>query len=457
MPATQSLPKTAAQLGAELRAGTLDAVDLTERTLAAIAAHKDKAIFIEVLPARARKEAAAAAQRLKAGRPLSALDGVPVAWKDLFDVEGRVTTVGSVVFKSNPPAKRDAALLEAGVRAGMITIGITNMTEFAYSGIGLNPHYGTPWNPCDPKVQRSPGGSSSGSAVAVAAGLVSVAIGTDTGGSIRGPASFNGITGYKTSTGHYSMDGVFPLSRTLDTLGPMAHTVEDCVLTDAVLRGALVPEARRAPIESLRILVPTDVIYDGCEPAVRANFDASIERLARAGARIEHVKMPQLAAIPELTAKHGHVLGAEAMHVHFARVHGPDAARMDRRVVNRILMAEGMTAWDLVEVQQVRARLISESNALIGNAIVACPTTPHVAMPIAPLEADDKVFFQQNAKTLSNTRLGNFLDWCGVAIPNGTGDGGMPTSFLLSAPHGRDTAVLSAALAAESIIRSLES
>ena len=456
MPSTAKMPnKTAAQLGADLRAGTIDAVDLTDRTLAAIAACKDQTIFTCVLAARARKEAAAASKRLKAGRPLSPLDGIPVAWKDLFDAEGRVTTAGSVVLNSNPAASRDAALLDAAVRAGMVTIGMTNMTEFAYSGIGLNPHYGTPINPCDPKVARSPGGSSSGSAVAVATGLVPVAIGTDTGGSIRVPASFNGIVGYKSSTGRYPMDGVFPLSRTLDTLGPLAHTVEDCVLMDAALRGALVPEVRRQSVQGLHILVLETVVFDGCESAVRDNFEAAIERLARAGARVERAAMPALAAIPELIGKHGHLLAVEALQVHQSRIRGADAARMDRRVVKRIRQAESMTALDLVEVQLSRAMLIAESTAAIGDAIVAFPATPHVAMPIAPLEADDDVFFRTNAKTLRNTMLGNFLDWCGVAIPSGTDADGMPTSILLSAPHGHDTEVLSASLAAEPIIRSL--
>ena len=247
-----SAPRTAAALGADLRTGRLDAVELTERTLAAINSHGDKAIFIEVFAARARREAAAAAARLKAGRPLSPLDGVPAAWKDLFDVEGKVTTAGSVVLKSDPSAARDAPLLAAAAAAGIVTIGTTNMTEFAFSGIGLNPHYGTPRNPHDPKVARSPGGSSAGSAVAVAAGLAPVAIGTDTSGSVRVPASFNGVTGYKSSTGRYPMEGVFPLSRTLDSLGPLAHTVEDCVLTDAVLRRALLPEVRGRPVADLR-------------------------------------------------------------------------------------------------------------------------------------------------------------------------------------------------------------
>jgi aspartyl-tRNA(Asn)/glutamyl-tRNA(Gln) amidotransferase subunit A len=165
-----STPRTAAALGAELRAGRFDAVELAERTLAAINSHSDKAIFTEVFAARARREAAAAAARLKADRPLSPLDGVPTAWKDLFGVEGRVTTAGSVVLKSDPPARRDAPLLAAAAAAGLVTIGTTNMTEFAFSGIGLNPHYGTPRNPHHQKVPRSPGGSSAGSAVAVAAG-----------------------------------------------------------------------------------------------------------------------------------------------------------------------------------------------------------------------------------------------------------------------------------------------
>ncbi len=457
------MPKTAplttvsgARLAADLRSGAIDAVELTERTLAAIAACSDKAIFTEVLAKRALREAEAARKRLMAGRPSSALDGVPVAWKDLFDIEGRVTTAGSVVLKSNPPAKRDAALLEAAVRGGMVTIGTTNMTEFAYSGIGLNPHYGTPHNPCDPKVARSPGGSSSGSAVAVAAGLVPIAIGTDTGGSIRVPAAFNGITGYKTSTGHYPMTGVFPLSRTLDTLGPFAHTVEDCVLTDMVLRGALTPSARRGSVEGLQILIPEALVFDGCEAAVVKNFEASIARLAKAGAKITRVPMSQLAAIPEVIGKHGHLLGAEALQVHHTRTRGPDAARMDRRVVRRIAQAEQMTALDLVEVQVARARFIAETNALIGDAIIAFPTTPHVTMPNAPLEADDELFFRVNAKTLRNTMVGNFLDWCGVAMPNGTGVDGMPTSFLFSAPHGRDRAMLSAALSAESYVHALE-
>jgi aspartyl-tRNA(Asn)/glutamyl-tRNA(Gln) amidotransferase subunit A len=439
-----------------LRAGRTDACDLIEETLAAIARYPDRAIFTEVTAERARREAQAARARLKGGSPLSPLDGVPCAWKDLFDVEGRVTTMGSRVLARDPPAKEDAALIKAAGRAGLVMIGLLNMTEFAYSGIGLNPHFGTPRNPRDLNIARSPGGSSSGSGVVVAAGLTPLAMGTDTGGSVRVPASFNGVVGYKSSTGHFPMEGVFPLSRTLDTIGPLAHTVEDCVLADAALRGENPAKAHAAPVRDLRLFVPETIVLDGCQDAVLANFEAAVARLEAQGARIERGPMPELAAISELTAKHGSLLGVEALHVHKGRVNGPHAERMDKRVVARIRLAESMTAVDLVEILETRKRLIRKANDRIGDRIITFPTTPNVAMPIAPLEADFAVFVRENLKTLRNTSFGNFLDWCCVAIPSGADAEGMPTSFLLSATHGRDTDVLSAALSAERLIRPAE-
>ena len=444
---------TAADLARKLRKGQVDAVDLAEEAFDRIETVGDPAIFVETVRKRAMAEARAARKRLQDGAPASLLDGVPVAWKDLFDMQGRVTTAGSVVLKNDPPAKKDAALVAAGKAAGLVSIGCLNMTEFAYSGIGLNPHYGTPRNPNDKAVHRSPGGSSSASGVVVAAGIVPLAIGTDTGGSIRIPASFNGVVGYKSSTGQYPMDGVFPLSRSLDTLGPLAHSVEDCVIADAVLRGLKKPRVKAAGVKGLRILVPETVVFDGCEDAVAKNFEASLARLARAGAKVRRMKMPVLQDILDLIAARGHLLGAEALAVHWDRVKGPDAARMDARVVKRILLAEKMTAVDLVLFMEARKRMIAATEALMEDALIAFPTTPHVAMPIAPLEADHDVFFRNNAKTLRNTMLGNFLDWCGVSIPNGTDANGMPTAFLFSAAHGQDAAVLSVALGAEDIIR----
>lgn len=444
---------TVVQLSKKLRGGKIDAVELNEEVLANIASCDDQAIFIDLLADRAGNEAKASRRRLKAGKPLSLLDGVPIGWKDLFDIEGRVTTAASVVLKSNPPAAKDAKLVAAGKAAGMISIGTLNMTEFAYSGIGLNPHYGTPRNPNDLKAHRSPGGSSSASGVVVAKGLLPVAIGTDTGGSIRIPASFNGVVGYKSSTGHYAMDGVFPLSRTLDTLGPLAQTVEDCVLVDAVLRGQAKPKIKATSPKGQTFVVPDNVMFEGIELAVAANFEAALKRISKAGGKIVQKKFPMFESILDLIKTRGHVLGAEALHLHYACVNGPEAAQMDQRVVQRIKLAEQMTAVDLVEVLLRRKELIAQCNALVGDAIVVCPTTPHVAMPIAPLEQDIEEFFRVNAKTLRNTMLGNFLDWCGLAIPSGSDRDGMPTGFLLSAQHGRDVAVLGSGLALEQLIR----
>jgi aspartyl-tRNA(Asn)/glutamyl-tRNA(Gln) amidotransferase subunit A len=445
--------ETVAQLSAKLRKGKLDAVELTESVLDGIANSDDPAIFIDVLPERALIEAKAARKRLKAEKPASLVDGVPIGWKDLFDIKGRVTTAASVVLKSNPPAAADAALVQEGAKAGMVSVGTLNMTEFAYSGIGLNPHYGTPRNPHDTRVHRSPGGSSSACGVVVAKGLLPVAVGTDTGGSIRIPASFNGVVGFKTSTGHYPMDGVFPLSRSYDTLGPLAQTVEDCALIDAVLCGQRRVAVKKAEVRGRTFLVPTNVMFDGIEDAVAENFQNALSRISKAGGKIRRVAFPALDAIIKLVSTRGNILGAEALHVHQTRVNGPDATRMDQRVVQRIKLAEKMTAVDLVEIMYQRSQLVAATTDLVGDAIVVCPTTPHVAMAIAPLEASMEEFFRVNAKTLRNTMLGNFLDWCGLSIPSGTDRVGMPTGFLLSAPHGHDAQILSTGLALETVIR----
>ena len=444
---------TVRHLSRELREGRRDPVDLVAEVFDRIAAHGDPALFIRTLRPRAEAEARAARERLRSGNPASLADGVPMAWKDLFDLYGTVTTAGSAVLRDAPPATADAALVTAAMRAGMVSVGAVNMTEFAYSGIGLNPHYGTPRNPRDPVVARSPGGSSSGSGAVVAAGIVPVSIGTDTGGSIRIPAAFNGVVGYKTSVGHYPMDGVFPLSRTLDSLGPLAQTVDDCVLTDAALRGLRQPQALAAPMEALDFVVPDALMFDDLSPAVAANFDAAVQRLAAAGARVRQIALPELREVAELMGRYGPLTSAEAMDVHRDRLAGPEVDRIDPRVVRRIRMADGMSAVDLIRLYRARTDWIARIDARLGHALLICPTTPSVAMPIAPLEADVEVFFQHNFRTLRNTAIGNFLDWCGLAIPSGQDGEGMPTGFMLCAARGRDRDVLSAGLAIETVVR----
>ena len=444
---------TASTLARDLREGRCDPLDLVDQAYARIDAVGDPAIFTETTRPRAEAEAHAARARLRSGNPASLLDGVPVAWKDLFDIKGRVTTAGSVVLASDSPAAQDAALVSAGARAGLVTVGALNMTEFAFSGIGLNPHFGTPRNPNGAGPARAPGGSSSASGVVVAAQIVPIAFGTDTGGSIRIPASFNGVVGYKSSTGHYPMGGVFPLSRTLDTLGPLAHSVEDCVLVDSVLRGLQSPVVQAAPVAELDFVIPDAVMLDTLAPAVAANFQAAATWLAEAGARVRQIVLPELAQTQDLITHRAVLVAIEALDVHWDRLHGPDAARMDARVVRRILNAAKSTAVDLTILLRERKRLIAAVAARIGDALLICPTTPTVAMPIAPLEADQEVFFRHNGLTVRNTSLGNFLDWCGLSIPNGFDADLMPTGFMISAPHGRDRALLAAGLAVEQIIR----
>ena len=445
---------TAKILAQQLRDGHRDPLDVVEEVFDSITAAGDAALFIRQCKTRAEAEARASRERLRVGNPASLLDGVPLAWKDLFDLQGTVTTAGSALLRGSAPATKDAALVNAAMRAGMVTIGTVNMTEFAYSGIGLNPHYGTPWNPRDPKIARAPGGSSSGCGVVVARGIVPISIGTDTGGSVRIPAAFNGVVGYKTSTGHHPMQGVFPLSPTLDTLGPLAATVEDCVLVDAALRGLAAPHAVAADIAALDFVIPDAVLFDDLDPAIAAAFDATERRLSAAGARVRRIALPELRETAGLIAKIGPLASVEAMDIHAARLADPaQRDQIDPRVVRRILMAEKMTAVDLFRLLSHRKLQIAAVNAKLGAAFLICPTTPSVAMPIAPLEADVELFFKNNFRTLRNAALGNFLDWCGLSIPNGSDADAMPTALMICAPHGQDRALLSAGLAIEAIAR----
>ncbi len=446
--------RSAAAIGRALAAGEACPVELTECLLARIAA-QGSPVFLTVTAERARQEARAAAARLKAGRPLSPLDGVPIAWKDLIDMEGERTTAASDVYRDAPPATADAQVVANAAAAGMVALGKLNLTEFAYSGLGFNPHFGTPLNP-NSGTPRSPGGSSSGSGVAVAAGLAPIAIGTDTGGSIRIPAAFNGVVGYKSSVGRVATGGVFALSRTLDTVGPLTRSVEDCILTDMILRGAVVSAVARQPVNNLRLFVPQSVVFDGIEPAVAANFEAALDRLARAGATIERGDCPAFAEAFRLAGELGTITAAEAYAEHRALIDGPERARIDRRVVARIEGGKRMPAADLIELHRARAEGRAALARQLGGRLLAMPTCPHVAPEIAPLESDDDAFHRVNLKTLRNTAIGNFLDTPGVAVPSGRDEGGMPTSFLLAACSGEDDRLLGAALVAEPLIRAPE-
>lgn len=449
-------PRSIAQLSVLLQSGALDPVALVEETLAAIESHPDTTIFTCLLKDRAKAQADAARRRLRDGRSRGVLDGVPIAWKDLFDVEGLSTTAGSRVLKDTEPASRDAVVVQALAGAGMVSVGRVNMSEFAFSGLGINPHYGTPRNPASPTGEhRIPGGSSSGSGVAVAAGLVPVSIGTDTGGSVRIPAAFNGIVGYKATRGRYAMDGVFPLAKSLDSLGPLCRTVQDAAWIDAAMCGrtaaATLP---RLDLRDLSFVIPETVVFDGAEPGVVAAFEASIERLATAGARIRRQAFPEFSAVFEVMAKYGALVTAEAFVLHRERITGPAAAGMDPRVVKRTLLGEKISLSDYFDILAARERLTAAFEARLGPSdTLVSPTLPIVAPAIQPLIDDEDLFFQTNGKTLRNTLVGNFLDWCGVSLPCGTDADGMPVGLLLSGPKNSDERVLAVAAAVDGRLR----
>ena len=446
--------KSIAQLSVLIQSGALDPVALAEETLEGIRRYRDQSVFISLTPERAITEATAARNRIRTGRSRGLLEGVPIAWKDLFAHEGMATTAGSTVLADTPPAAEDAAVVTALKVAGMVAIGRTNMSEFAFSGLGINPHYGTPQNPHSPDVSRLPGGSSSGAGVAVAAGLVPVAMGTDTGGSIRIPASFNGVIGYKATRGRYPMDGVYPLARSLDSLGPLTHTVQDAVWIDAAMRGQAAASLRRGSVEGLSLIVPETVFFDGIEPAVAAAFEAALDRLGKAGARISRQRFPLFAELFELMTKHGPLVTAEAFALHRDRLYSAAADRMDHRVVMRCKLGEKTSMPDYIAILEARQRMIAElSRQLPAGALLVSPTLPHVAPATAALIENDDLFVAMNGKTLRNTLIGNFFDWCGVSFPCGTGDAGMPVGLLLSGLPNTDEHLLSAALAAEDIVR----
>ena len=452
---TQGNPgKSVAQLSVLIHSGALDPVELAEETLDGIRSYRDRSLFVSLTPERAMAEAQAARDRVRAGRSRGLLEGIPIAWKDLFDHAGMATTAGSVVMADAPPATGDAAVVDALKAAGMVAVGRTNMSEFAFSGLGINPHYGTPENPHSRDVPRLPGGSSSGAGVAVAAGLVPVAMGTDTGGSIRIPAAFNGVVGYKATRGRYPMDGVFPLAKRLDSLGPLTRTVQDAVWIDAAMRGQPAASVARGLVEDLQLIVPETVFFDGIEPGVLSAFEAALDRLGKVGARISRRPFPLFAELFELMTRLGPLVTAEAFALHRERLFSEAADRMDPRVVMRCKLGERTSMPDYIAILDARERMIADlAQQVPQDAILVSPTLPHVAPPTAPLVEDFDAFLAMNGKTLRNTLIGNFFDWCGVSIPCGTGDAGMPVGLLMSGLPHTDEQLLGAALAAEDIVR----
>jgi Asp-tRNA(Asn)/Glu-tRNA(Gln) amidotransferase A subunit family amidase len=344
----------------------------------------------------------------------SPLAGLPVSVKDLFDVAGQPTRAGSVVLQG-PAATQDCPAVARVRAAGGLIAGRTNMTEFAFSGVGINPHHGTPINPADSRTPRIPGGSSSGAAVSVALGAAWLALGSDTGGSLRIPAALCGLVGFKSTACLVPTEGAIPLSTTLDTVGAITGSVRDAVLAHEVLAQRRVQSSGKT-LAGARLALARTWMLDDMEGPVAAAFERSLRTLSAAGAQIEDIALEPIADLAQINAGGG-FSAAESYAWHRPWL-AQGAEQYDPRVAKRILRGAQMSAADYLDLLSARKRWIaSMERQLQGYDAVISPTVPILAPPIAPLEHDDEAFFRVNALLLRNTSVVNMLDGCAISLP----------------------------------------
>ena len=443
--------KTIANLALELSRGTTTSRTLVERCLEKIAnpAGEGSRAFLKVHATTARAAADYHDRMREAGAPVSPWAGIPVSIKDLFDIRGDVTTAGSKVLRNQPVATVDAPAVARLRAAGLIPIGRTNMTEFAYSGLGLNPHFGTPLNPFEKAVRRIPGGSSSGAAVSIAEQMAYGALGTDTGGSCRIPAAFCGIVGFKPTAARLPLAGTVPLSQSLDSVGPLAASVECCAILDAILASEPRASLKSAEVRGLRFAVPQAYVLDEVDPHVAQSFQQALSTLSAAKAHIEEIPLTELNELPQINRKGGFP-AAEAYTFHRERLKS-EADQYDPRVSVRILRGRDQSAADYIELVAARRDLcLRTDQRLACFDAVLMPTTPMVAPTFASLESDAD-YGRLNLLALRNPTLTNFLDRCAVSIPCQE-PGTAPVGLTLMGDRGDDRRLLSVAAAVEALV-----
>jgi aspartyl-tRNA(Asn)/glutamyl-tRNA(Gln) amidotransferase subunit A len=420
--------------------------DKLENILARLAARAaDERVFLRVYQEAARAAADAADARKRAGVSLGPLDGAIISIKDLFDVAGEATTAGSIVLRDAPPAKSDAAIVRRLRQAGAVIVAKTNMVEFAFSGLGLNPHYGTPGNAADP--ERIPGGSSSGAGVSVAEGTSEISIGSDTGGSVRIPAALNGVVGFKPTAHRVPLDGAFPLSPSLDSIGPLAASVQDCAFADAIMAGEEPRPLKPYPLEGLRIGIPRGRLFTESEPLVETAFEQTLSRLSQSGARIVDHDIEDLLQAMADTTVNASIASIEAAEIHADWLHAR-ANEIDPRVQWWIARSGTVPAPVYIRMLRRRRALIEAMDERLSPVdVLALPTTAISAPLTAPLEADDKLYNRMDWLILRNTMFGNQFDLTGISLPIPGCE--RPVGLMLLARHGQDRRLLEIAASVE--------
>lgn len=434
---------TASDLGRKIGTGEIDPVDLCEAYLAAIDAHpfRDR-IYARVTPDRARSEAAAASKRAKTSQRLSLLDGVPISWKDNMDSAGIATEAGSALLEGRVPTQ-DAEVLRNATAAGLVCLGKTHMTELAFSGLGLNPITKTPPNRYDPDA--APGGSSSGAAASVGYGLAAAGIGSDTGGSVRLPSTWNDLVGFKPTHNGLSLTGVVPLAAKFDTVGPLARSVEDAAQLYAALRGDEAPDLASTSLTGVKVLILETIALDDVRDMPRAAFNSAVERISAAGAEITRGTAPGVQEAMDLA---GILYTSECYGTWGAEIEAaPD--KMYPPVRERFQAGAAHRACDYIAAwHQLTAHRAAYATAVAGYDAVIMPSVPITPPNVDALMADADFFASENLLALRNTRIGNVLGLASITVPTGLPS----TGIMLNALPGQDRRLLRLAVAVEAAL-----
>ncbi|MGB3290556.1 MAG: amidase [Burkholderiaceae bacterium] len=443
------------QLQESLAHGQSTSLSLTQAALARIddAAGEGAKAYTRVYHDQALAAARASDILRAAGLARSPIEGLPISVKDLFDVAGETTLAGSTALKGAPAASSNAVVVQRLLNAGAIIVGKTNMTEFAFSGLGLNPHYGTPASPWDRATRRIPGGSSSGAGVSVADGMSVASIGTDTGGSVRIPSAFCGLAGFKPTARRVPAQGALPLSFSLDSIGPLAASVSCCATLDGVLSGQALQVGPAPEPARLRFAVPASLVLDGADDHVSSIFQQTLQELRRLGAQVDTVDFPEFGQLAHIN-RLGGLVCAEAWAWHKDLLQSK-AAQYDPRVASRIARGKDISAADYIELIQRRPEWISAVQARLDHYdALLMPTVPVVAPTIQSLQASDEAYFQANGLILRNPTLINFLDGCALSIPCHPA-GTAPVGLMIAGPAMRDAHILRVGLALEAALEPL--